>query len=94
MPLALTRPHRVADERTRVRHATLTLIGTIGAANALALGLLVHYLLIGGRASGGDPLVSAITIWLTNVLVFALWYWELDRGGPGRRGCRSPTRRH
>jgi uncharacterized membrane protein len=31
----------------------------------------------------------AITIWLTNVLVFALWYWELDRGGPGRRSASS-----
>jgi uncharacterized membrane protein len=85
LPLAITTPHRVADERMRVRHATLALIGIIGAANAVALGLLVHYLLAGGRASGGDLLVSAITIWLTNVLVFALWYWELDRGGPGRR---------
>lgn len=85
LPLALTTPHRVADERMRVRHATVALIGTIGAANALALGLLVHYLLDGGRASGGDLLVSAVTIWLTNVLVFALWYWELDRGGPSRR---------
>jgi uncharacterized membrane protein len=85
LPLALTTPHRVADERMRVRHATLALIGTIGAANALALALLVHYLLEGGRATGADLLVSAITIWLTNVLVFALWYWELDQGGPGRR---------
>jgi uncharacterized membrane protein len=92
LPLALTTPHRVADERMRVRHATLALIGTIGAANALALGLLVHYLLEGGRASGGDLLVSAITIWLTNVLVFALWYWELDHGGPGRRAAASGTR--
>ena len=26
-------------------------------------------------------------IWLTNFLLFALWYWELDRGGPGRRAA-------
>ena len=88
LPLVVTTPHRIADERMRVRHATVTLIGTLGVANALALGLLVHYLLKGGRASGGDLLVSAVTIWLTNVLVFALWYWELDRGGPGRRAAR------
>jgi hypothetical protein len=24
-------------------------------------------------------------IWLANVLIFGLWYWEVDRGGPGRR---------
>jgi uncharacterized membrane protein len=87
LPLAVVAPHRVADERMRVRHATVLLIATIGAANAIALGLLVHYLLQGGRAGGADLLVSAITIWLTNVLVFALWYWELDRGGPGRRAA-------
>ena len=26
-------------------------------------------------------------IWLTNLLIFALWYWEMDRGGPGRRAA-------
>jgi uncharacterized membrane protein len=28
-----------------------------------------------------------VLIWLTNFLIFALWYWELDRGGPGRRAA-------
>ena len=61
--------------------------GQSGRRDALALVLLVHYLLQGGRATGGDLLVSAVTIWLTNVLVFALWYWELDQGGPGSRAA-------
>ena len=38
-----------------------------------------------------DLLRSAAALWITNVLVFALWYWKLDAGGPGRRertrGC-------
>ncbi len=25
---------------------------------------------------------SALLLWITNVLVFALWYWKLDAGGP------------
>src|SRR5437588_547832 len=29
--------------------------------------------------------LSAIEVWLTNIIVFALGYWELDRGGPVRR---------
>jgi uncharacterized membrane protein len=86
-PLALTTPHRRAGESTRIRRLAVMLIGVIGAGNAVALGLLVHFLLAGGRASGTDLLVSAITIWLTNVLVFALWYWELDHGGPARRAA-------
>ena len=29
--------------------------------------------------------MSGAVLWLTNVLVFAVWYWELDRGGPVQR---------
>ena len=32
-------------------------------------------------------------LWVTNVLIFAIWFWELDRGGPGNRapdGRQSP----
>ena len=32
-----------------------------------------------------DMLVSAAAIWITNILVFASWYWRLDGGGPGAR---------
>lgn len=31
---------------------------------------------------------SAGALWVTNVLVFALWYWRLDAGGPHRRDAR------
>jgi uncharacterized membrane protein len=32
-----------------------------------------------------ELLRSAIALWITNILVFALWYWKLDAGGPLRR---------
>jgi uncharacterized membrane protein len=32
-----------------------------------------------------DLLRSASVLWITNVLVFALWYWKLDAGGPAGR---------
>ncbi len=32
-----------------------------------------------------DLLRSAAGLWLTNILVFALWYWRLDAGGPHAR---------
>ena len=35
--------------------------------------------------SGRELLAAALTVWLANLIVFALWYWELDRGGPRRR---------
>jgi len=30
-------------------------------------------------------LLSAVALWVTNILVFALWYWRLDAGGPHER---------
>ena len=37
---------------------------------------------------GGHALIiSGALIWVTNVLVFSLWYWEMDRGGPGFRAA-------
>jgi hypothetical protein len=30
-------------------------------------------------------LVSGLALWITNVLVFSLWYWRLDGGGPAAR---------
>ena len=52
------------------------------AANFTALGLLVHLLLERNTAAGRDLIIAAGQIWLTNVTVFALWFWEVDRGGP------------
>jgi hypothetical protein len=73
------RPHRWA------RPLGLGLVALLCGANLYTLGQLVHLLLQGGHATGKDLLVAGANVWLTNVVVFALWYWELDRGGPLRR---------
>jgi hypothetical protein len=36
----------------------------------------------GGKAGGHPLILAGIVLWVTNVLLFGLWYWELDRGGP------------
>ena len=33
-------------------------------------------------------MLSATSLWTTNTLVFALWYWRLDAGGPHGRESR------
>jgi uncharacterized membrane protein len=53
-------------------------------------------LLIGALPSHREPpirlLLSATALWMTNILVFALWYWRLDAGGPhGRESRRAHT---
>jgi hypothetical protein len=48
----------------------------------VALGLLTHYLVAGGHARGADLMDGGLVIWFTNLVLFTVWYWELDRGGP------------
>jgi hypothetical protein len=36
-----------------------------------------------------DLLKSAGALWVTNILVFASWYWRLDAGGPNQRDLRG-----
>jgi uncharacterized membrane protein len=56
----------------------------------MSLYLLTHELLHKHLTISGRSLIlSGIAIWLTNVLIFALWYWQLDRGGPAHR-ARHP----
>ena len=89
IPLTIAAPYRAHDEPRWQRYGALALIALINAANVISLVLLVRALLQGtanGHALvGSQLLLGALFIWLTNVLVFALWYWELDRGGPDER---------
>jgi uncharacterized membrane protein len=79
------RPRENRTQAKRERTVVLTLLAFVALANVVSLELLVHYLLHGGKAGGRPLIVSSIVIWLTNVAVFALWFWQIDRGGPDRR---------
>jgi uncharacterized membrane protein len=95
VPLTIMWPHRSSDESRLQRWTALLLIALVNAANVGSLALLVQSLLYGhvhaGRNEGLVLIYSAASIWLTLVIVFALWYWELDRGGPGAR-CEARHR--
>ncbi|MFY9804903.1 MAG: hypothetical protein WA211_09690 [Candidatus Acidiferrales bacterium] len=73
----------------------ITKIFTMVANTAITLGMIASLaLLIEGiphhRDSPTALLRGATALWVTNVLVFALWYWKLDAGGPlGREGSRG-----
>jgi hypothetical protein len=75
------------------RHRLDQLLGygisvVVTLALVASLGTLVH-LMAAGRQPPGDLLFSATVIWVTNILVFALWYWRLDAGGPHARDRRG-----
>jgi hypothetical protein len=89
LPLVLANPKRMTRETKPLRLLSIGLILLIAFANAVTLVLLIDQL-VGGDASRGKLLLlSAGQVWITNMIVFALAFWELDRGGPVSR-TRTP----
>lgn len=79
-------PSRASQRKNpRQRRLTLALIGLLSLAYLVSLVLLVHYLIVGGKTGGTRLIESGIVLWATNVLIFSVWYWEMDRGGPFAR---------
>jgi hypothetical protein len=84
--LVIANPRRINRETVMLRYASLTLIALISLANAWSAGKLIADIIHGvGPGQATSLLINGGSIWLTNVLVFALWYWEFDRGGPVAR---------
>jgi hypothetical protein len=67
------------------RVLVLTITALLSAANAASIYVLVHVLVNGGEVVAAPLLRAAVHLWCVNVLVFALWYWQLDAGGPAKR---------
>jgi len=85
VPLAWDRPRRRLEQMGHRRTIVLSLLGVVSGTNALLLIALIASLIHGDETSGAQLLLKAITVWGTNVVAFALWYWAFDRGGPVRR---------
>jgi uncharacterized membrane protein len=85
--LFVVTPNVIEDEHPRRRRIALSLTAFVSAANIFSLGALTHFLLHHNVQDGRGLVVAGVLIWLTNLLIFALWYWEMDRGGPGLRSA-------
>jgi len=83
--LIVANPGRINRESSVLRGMSIVLIAIITAANVVALGELIRALLDHTTAGGRSLVFASVPIWLTNVIVFGLWYWELDRGGVAAR---------
>jgi hypothetical protein len=70
--------HNVARLLTFVANGAITL------AMIASLIFLIHNM-VEHRSAATALLRSAGILWFTNILVFALWYWKLDAGGPTER---------
>jgi len=78
----------------RTRHVALALLGVLVVGNLVGLSILVAGLVSTNTSqlSGGELLLTGSAIWITNVIVFGLWYWEIDDGGPVARARHSRTK--
>jgi hypothetical protein len=84
-------PGRIDRDRPWLRNLTSVLIGLISVANAdAAVRLVVGIINVSTFTQNAKILLaSGAAIWLSNIIAFALWYWNLDRGGPAARAAGS-----
>lgn len=84
--LVAVNPGRIDRLERPLRLLSLALIVVASVGNAYSVVALVVGLVTGTAGSSPGPLLaSGSAIYVTNFLIFALWYWELDRGGPAAR---------
>jgi len=77
----------------RVGRQDLNRIFGLLISGVITIGMILSVILLVGalpshKQSPSALLLSAASLWFTNILVFALWYWRLDAGGPHGRDSR------
>jgi len=82
----------VGRARQRVRQFAIILTALATLMNFGALARLLQEILAGHAGTGQTLLLDAVNIWSTNVVIFALWFWALDRSGPAARGLTPAPR--
>jgi hypothetical protein len=79
-------PGRMERRVPGLRRLSLLSVGLLSFANIGSGAALVVDLLQGHAADAPATLLrNGAVVYVTNVIVFGLWYWELDRGGPVTR---------
>ena len=85
IPLFAVNPVRLRRETPLTRWLSIGQTLLLLLANQVALVQLIVQLVTGSKDDGPTLLLAALQVWIANVIVFALLYWELDRGGPVAR---------
>lgn len=91
--LILADPGRIDRVERWTRVATGILFGFITIANALSVYWLIAGIMDSASfATARELLYAGGSVWITNVIAFSLWYWDLDAGGAAARANHSgPT---
>lgn len=88
--LILADPGRIDRVQKWTRIVTGLLFGFITLANAVS----VYWLIVGildnaSFETARELLFAGGSVWITNVIAFSLWYWDLDSGGAAARANGS-----
>lgn len=89
--LVIGDPGRIDRQRSWLRLLLAVVVAAVSIANLVAAVRLIHDILTNNKtfANNADGLLATgAVIWLTNIIAFALWYWDLDRGGAAARANR------
>src|ERR1700749_660194 len=81
-------PGRIDRQRAWLRIVISAVIALITLANLFGAVRLIVEILTNNKLFANHPgglLAAGAVIWATNVIAFALWYWDLDRGGAAAR---------
>lgn len=88
---AVAAGHLMDNQWRVIRYLALGLITLMMVMNFAALAELVRALLAGRSETGTTLLIDAVIIWMINIIVFALWFWGLDGGGPAVRHAEQKS---
>jgi uncharacterized membrane protein len=83
-------PSKSPERARQLRPLTFALLAVVSLGNAASGARLIVDLVNGeGIQSADTLLLTGGAIWITNMIIFAVWYWEFDRGGPGARAMMT-----
>lgn len=91
--LQLVTPKKAVFESATRRVVILALIAVVLLANVSSLALVLQALFSTGKNDAAHLLLAAADIYITNIAMFALFYWEMDNGGPGARRANDSANR-
>jgi uncharacterized membrane protein len=82
VPILLLNPLRLSKQTRWSRTLSIGFTALLAVANTVALVQLVMQLVTGSKDNGLTLVLAALQVWSTQIIVFGLIFWELDRGGP------------
>ncbi len=88
----IANPKRITEHKHQIWILGVVLNVLMSIVNVLTLIRLIDLLINQGFTNPTHLLFTGGNIWISNVIIFSLWYWEFDSGGAGRRATQ--TRKH